>query len=238
MFKSKKKSIDEMSIIEIIENVKHCKPMNGSSIKVFVEKGDTNIWLNPDNQTCFESGSYNVDDFRDWAKGTGKIVKGITQEHKDKFMEYDRMVGDLDSSLFMYFKYFWMLYDNAPLQAYSSLMYYSDADFIDKNKDVNDIVKDILSSFVPEFAAELEYMKIENVKDEHRKMGWGIKKVLTLLNYTNIGACNTPTVLTNIGWSWDLVFAKAYYMYLIKNNVPLPDIQFVQVEFNNIQRKK
>jgi len=228
LLKKVPKSIDKMSVTEIINNIAHCNAMNSKSIIEADAKREENIWLNPHNQNCFESGWYTVEDFRDWANGIGKIVKGDTPEHQAKFMEYNKAEKELDSYLFMYFNYLWMLKDDGRMNAYGTLMYKSDAHFIDKSKDDMYIVQDILSSFVPEFQEDFKYRKCTDIRDEHRSMGWGIKKTLSLLGYTKIGACNTPTELTNIGWSWDLVYAKAYYLHCIETGINLPDIKFVQ----------
>jgi len=65
-----------------------CKPMNdlheseldndGTGIKI-------KIWLNPNNQKCFNYGWFEYQDFYDWLEGKGNIVKGKTNETKKSF---------------------------------------------------------------------------------------------------------------------------------------------------------
>lgn len=220
IFKKKKKT----SITSIINSFDHCSVINSKTIMDADSNGEKSVWLNPNNQKCFNYGNFELQDFIDWSNGTGKIVKGETQDEKDKFMEYAEARKTLDSSLFIYFDYLDLI-DDTKLTAPSTLN--QNFDWINRDNDDMSIVKSLLSSFVPELVRELSYMKVEDVKKQHQAGFWPISKSLSLLGYTYIGASNTPTEIRNISWAWNLVFAKAYYLHLLESDVKIPDIKFV-----------
>ena len=118
------KPIEKRSIPELIESVSHVNPMNSESIisdwendvisRKFPKFNQGNLtnqtyWLNPNNQSCFNYGNFTHQDFIDWANGTGVVVKGNTQEQKDKFMRYEKAHSSLDLSIFIYAEHLWKL---------------------------------------------------------------------------------------------------------------------------------
>ena len=71
-------------------------------------------------------------------------------------------------------------------------------------------------------------MKIDQVINEWEKVSWGVTSTLCLMGYGRMGASNTPENLNNLSWVRDLVFAKAYHIYLIKKGIIMPDFEFVK----------
>jgi hypothetical protein len=78
--------VPEPTIEQLIKANSICSPMN--KLEKSIEKdGIAYYWLNPNNQKCFNFGWFSREDFIDWTNGTGKIVKGNTEEEKKKFWD-------------------------------------------------------------------------------------------------------------------------------------------------------
>ena len=72
------------------------KFMESFTTNKFSVDGTGNIYtyLNPSMQHCFSSGRYFLQDFEEWAKGTGRIVFGKTQEEKEEYMAIARFESE------------------------------------------------------------------------------------------------------------------------------------------------
>jgi len=244
--KSRKKSIEKMSFIELIEHIPHVNPMNKQSIINSIMKGIDEVFLNPNNQTCFNFGYFTRQDFIDWANGTGRIVKGHTQEDKDRFMKYAIEYDKLHWTLFSYFEYIELINSNVILVPKSSTLS-SNKWFIDVRKesedqainlllsdmarDLKDSIKSIIS--YEKYKADLENREpdfskqIEELYIEHDRASRSICRTMSLLGYGYFGACNISGDIKNLAWSKDLAFTRAYYDALIEIEYDLPDIKWV-----------
>lgn len=246
--KKSKRPIEKQSIPELMDSVKWINPMNKSSILKALEKGDEKVWMNPNNQDCFNAGWFTLDDFRDWARGTGIIVKGDTQEAKDKVMHYAKSYYELDMSIFIYSEYLdelepEILHGKSDSR-YGTSKYFQD---LSKEKDSVKVIKKLLGNHMREIKEKLDskirqertrakFIDSEpNIKDiisdinrESRDRVYFICHTLSVLGHGYFGACNTPENIENLSWAMDLPFAIAYRDWLIEDGYELPDFKFVK----------
>jgi len=248
--KASDKAIEDRSILELIETVAHVNPMNHQSIKEILKdpREDGRVWLNPNQQACFNSGWFVHQDFIDWANGTGVIVKGGTQEEKDKFMKYARAYEELDFHLFAYSEYFHLLDPSIELRVDHRYSERSPNQILKiKGRTDAEIITDILSNYIKEIkstlADRMRYVRYTNSIDGHdfesekdvaskirRKYNDELRSVCWTVNLMGFGyheACNTPCEIRNMAWSLDLPFAVAYYEWLKEDGYDLPDFKFV-----------
>jgi len=247
-----KKPIEKRSIQEIIESVAHVDPMNKDSIisdmslfnrlKKFpkTNKGllndysDERYWSNPNNQTSFEHGHLSHQDFIDWANGTGIAVRGETQEQKDKYMRYAHAYDKLDLSVFIYAEHLHLIDADSKFKInynrYNNSRRATTVIDLGIKRESAKVIKDMFSSFVQSVLNEIKYKyqwdKDYDISKYSREISDYMHAVSTTLAYSGHGyfdACNTPTELENLSWSKDLVFAKAYSLYLEETDPGLVD---------------
>ncbi len=244
------KPVEERTIPEIIESVEHVNPMNKDSvIKSWNERKKSKIfpkhmkgiasdmdsyWVNQNQQGHFNSANLSHQDFIDWANGTGRAVKGKTQEHKDKFMRgaYANMKHDL--GLQIYIDHLWMIDSESktkwnPRYRHSN---YSNPINLSGRRDSAQVIKEVLSQIVQRLYRDIKdrwewdgrYFEddeerrgrdwLRTLKSNHREYMHGICHTLAIGGHGYYDACNTPCELENLAWSKDLPFAKAYALFL------------------------
>jgi hypothetical protein len=193
------------------------------------------VWLNPDNQSCFNSGWFTYQDFYDWTMGKGRIVKGKTDEEKKKFWDVAVFMHENDYAwAFMYhmkdFHYIDETYRPESKKTWGLERYIKTPLKITKTNHI-----DIISKA---FGYTCAYYGDTIVKPTHgshflakmREELDGVKQTLYLLGVGYFGACNTPEEPENLSWIADICLYKAAYLYYVKNEIPLPDFEFV---YNN-----
>jgi len=253
LFKKKEKPIEERSIIELLDTIPHVSAMNKSTIIEQVEKGEERIWLNPNNQTCFNFGWFNREAFVNWAMGTGPIVKGKTQAEKDKFIQYARAYDELNWQLFCYEEYLDLLDQHVliiPPKQGSFGPVTKPEHILDTNQNSEKIISTIWSNRIKDLKKEIrnaiesakweeqfygteEYRfnhdkTIQEVYSKENKRSFDVAYTMALLGHGYFDACNTPCIIENLSWSRDLPFAVAYYEYLKDEEYDLPDFKFVR----------
>lgn len=191
-------------------------------------------WVNPNNQTSFVSGWFSHRDFIDWANGTGKIVRGETQKQKDKFMRYDKAYSELDLQLFIYSKHLDLIdSESKTVSGGSSKWGYKHRHLAYKNpinlsnrRDSSTVIKELYSSLVPSILRDIKDQYswgrreqdpkrwLDNLRKRHQDEMHGTCRVLAMGGHGYYDACNTPTELENLSWSKDLVWAKAYSLFI------------------------
>lgn len=232
--KPSKKPIDKRSIVEILETVTHCSAINKNTIveyesslpkKILPQNSGIlkdGVWLNPSNQTAFNYGNFTKEEFIEWAKGTGPIVKGESQEIKDRFMRYAKAYNELDLNIFIYAKYLWMIDEDSETEInygrYSGRTVKKPIN-MSRRQESHDVIKKVLSYYVRpvyrDIKDAIEWGRgIEDVSKKTKDFMYAALKTVALSGHGYYEACNTPTELENLSWSCDLVFAKAYSMYL------------------------
>lgn len=202
------------------------------------------VWLNPRNQDCFNSGWFNQQDFEDFLHNTGPIIKGKTQEEKDKFIEYANFMntyhyGWAIGSGFKHFKKIMMhnykYYANGIGREVTNPVLINSRNRWGKETDVQTGIAKIFSSMIPSLISDLnsytglcDQKTFDRVHARWRDESYGMKKALNCQGLGHFGACNTPEEIDNLSWYGDLVFTYAYYKHLLSNGVKMPDFKFVQ----------
>lgn len=139
----KMKEIDNMSIEQILtsENLPHCLCMSP-----YIEELDgteENIWINPAHQKSFNSGFFNTQEIRQWAKGTGPIVKGKTQEEKQECVYYALLERILSPQIFIDFDYVDLDEIELDLTQKRTMGVNLSVDYVDPNLAKTEVIKKI-----------------------------------------------------------------------------------------------
>jgi len=241
------KPIKERTIPELIQSVAHVNPMNSEGIiqdwkalgvarkfpkmsRGLLFNGDT-YWMNPNQQECFDSAHLTHLDFIDWANGTGRVVRGKTQEQKDKFMRVAISYQKQDYSASIYLAHLWMIDSETKVKWAPKYRrnQYSNPINLSSRKESIGVIKELFSQLVQPLLndirdsydlngrhhPELDHCDVfRNVSQRHREYMNGVCRVLAIGGHGYYDACNTPCDLENLSWSKDLVFAKAYSIFL------------------------
>jgi hypothetical protein len=235
------KPIEERTVPELIETIPHVNPMNSDSIiKAWNDYetsrrfpkfnkgslGDQSFWMNPHNQTSFEYGQLTHQDFIDWANGTGKAVRGETQEQKDRYMRYAKAHTELDLGVFIYAEYLWMIDSDSKTQWRHRYQHsaYKNPINLSNRRDSQRVIKETFSALVQPLLRDIkdhaDWNKgrctewVRKLSNKHRDYMNAVCTVLAMGGHGYYDACNTPTEIENLSWSKDLVWAKAYSLYL------------------------
>ena len=227
------KPIEERSIPELIETVKHVDPMNKDSIikdwnanklaRKFPKQNkgmlsDGRYWVNPNNQTSFEHGHFTRQDFIDWANGTGAAVRGETQEQKDKYMRYAIAHDKLDLSIFTYSEKLWMLDSSSNCTYGHNHMQnpYINNINLSNDRESATVIKETFNTLIQPLLSNIkdDINNLSVISSKHSTYMDGVCHTLAISGHGYWDACNTPCELENLSWSKDLVFAKAYSLYL------------------------
>ena len=212
-----------------------CQPMNGDlrECELDTDGGgkQVRIWLNPHNQKCFNFGWFVYQDFYDWIEGKGKIVKGKTDEEKQKFMEVAKFENEhYYAWSFGYYKKYFNLIDETYRPEFKKGYYNTVIKTPLKITKTNHA--EIIGKVMGDCCRWYGDTTVEPTADSHhlRRMRDeldGIKKTLFLLGVGYYGAVNLPEEPENLSWISDICVYKAVYLYYVKNNVLLPDFDFV-----------
>ena len=237
-FLKKIMSITKTDIQKLKEAIKAspvCRPMNdlieseldndGTGVKI-------KIWLNPNNQTCFNWGWFEYQDFYDWLEGKGNIVKGKTDEEKKKFWDVAVFEEEHDMAwAFGYNKKYFDLID----ETYLTPTKHGYGFYTESKKPLKitkDNHKEIIAKIFGAVCRWYSDTTVEPVNGSHMRSMMhdelnGVKETLFALGIGYYGACNTPEEAENLAWIADICEYKAAYLYYINNKIPLPDFDFV-----------
>lgn len=217
--------LNKNKIQKIIAKNPLCKPMNDLK-DVKDSSGNTIYWLNPNDQTCFNYGWFTEQDFLDWTNGVGKIIKGNTVKEKQKFWDLAQFKNKYcyGWAIGYYKKYYYMIDEN----------YQTEYDRRNGNKNplkINsrnhaEIISKCFGSVTRWYSdIYLEYNSHHNSQIEAELQG--IKATLFDFGIGYFGACSTPDEPENLNWISDIAKYKSQYLYLQKQNVIMPDFDFV-----------
>jgi hypothetical protein len=190
------------------------------------------VWINPCNQTCFSFGWCTEKNLRDWMNGTGIIVKGKTPEEKKKVWDYAVFESSDENHIYWSILHHWKWFKElkSDFNPHKFRRYIADSlenpIKITKNNH-KQVILDMYVPFIKEISEDIEYREWSNIRTEFNKNFYGVKRTLISLGVGTIGACNTPEEIENLSWIDDLIFAKAYYLYLVKTGVKLPDFEWL-----------
>ncbi len=217
----------ENKVEKILSKNPLCKSHNDLDRSKDAENGSVVYWLNPQKQHCFNFGWFTENDFKNWTNGTGRIIKGNTQEEKQKFWEiaqfeekylYGWAVGK-------YKEYYDLIEEN-----YEPHFSYHKENKIPlkiNSKNHDEIISKCFGSITKYYSdIYLEtYDSFHSYKMESELNG--VKSTLYLLGVGYYGAMNTPCEPNNLNWISDIAKYKSQYLYLQKQNVVMPDFDFV-----------
>lgn len=229
IFSVKKQKTEIEKLNEAIKAHSVCKPMH--ELKESNLNGGTNIWLNPHNQTCFNAGWFEYQDFYEWMQGTGKIVKGATPEEKKKFWDVAAFENSHDFGwAFGYNKKYFHLIDETyhPESEIGYINRYPKNPLKIRKDNHTQIIAKVFGDVCRYYAdthiePKRETFYVTRMREELN----GVKGTLFALGVGYYGASNTPCEPENLSWISDICFYKAMYLYYVKNNVELPDFDFV-----------
>lgn len=214
-----------------------CKPMNDLQESMRGSDEEVFIWLNPHNQKCFNFGWFTYEDYYDWLGGGGAIVKGETEDEKRKFWEVAVFEAQHDMAWAIgYNKKHFNLIDETyrPKSDFNHINRYPKTPLkISKNNHAEIISKvfgDVCNSY-GDTTVELKVDDRNYIRMEHELQG--VKETLYMLGVGYYDASNLPEGPLNLCWIAEICKYKAYYLYFVKNNIELPDFDFVYNYKNN-----
>lgn len=224
----------EQYVLDQIKEHKVCSPMNKLEFKSDIgENNEKRAWLNPENQLCFNSGWYSIDDFNDWMQGKGKIIYGKTNEDKAKFWRYAELNAKYDKFWSIYYNiqhYDWII-DHKPQYGYER---HCTTPLKITKTNHDEIIGKMFGVTVNHYVDRIEWLieRDENFIDsklyhEFEHEMYGIKSTLFNLGLGYYGACNVAAI-DNLSYMADLTMSKAYYLALLKANVVMPDFEFIR----------
>jgi hypothetical protein len=214
-----------------------CKPMNDlneSEINNKEGESEVRIWLNPHNQKCFNFGWFTHEDYYDWLDGGGPIVKGTTDAEKRKFWEVAvfEVLHTSAWSIGYNKKHFHLIdetYHRTITGDYGLNRYVQTPLKIAKNKkNHEEIISKVFGDVCRYYGDTTVEYKIGDrnyMRMEHELQG--VKETLFMLGVGYYGASNLPEDPLNLSWIAEICKYKALYLYFIKNEIELPDFDFV-----------
>jgi hypothetical protein len=218
----------------MIQHHNVCKPTNTLKFN-----DDQTVWLNPDNHISFISGAYTAVDLRDWLNGTGKIIKGSTDEEKAIFWKFAKFNSEfmLGHSILYAFKHFDKLANtkytynwSKPTEPKYKITKTNHTDII------SGIIGNIVLSNVDQFASSM-HSDIRNKRkawdfdatDRQRKRLMseldGVVHTLYDFGLGYFSSVNSPEELRNLSFAANLAELKCYYLALIEADVDVPDFE-------------
>jgi len=222
-------------LLEALKTNPLCSPLNSDLRENELNNEDgqgmtKRIWLNPNNQKCFNFGWFTYQDFYDWIEGHGRIVKGNTPEEKQKFWEAAKFVAEHDYgwAIGYYKKYFDLIDDSYYPERKKEWGMNSRAAKPLKITKTNheEIISKVFGDICRWYSdTELTYSSHLQTKIDSELMG--AKQTLFILGVGYYGASNTPEEILNLSWIADICKYKSVYRYFEKNNIKMPDWDFV-----------
>ena len=233
------------SVLDYLKEHPICNPMNDPENDV-KDPRDPNlkVWINPHNQTCFNSAWCSPKDLQDWMMGTGIMVKGKNPTQKKKFWKYAVLEAEDNNHIMWSILYHYKDFEKfstdfnphnhkgwgmetqirKPIKMRANPLRDSLEEKIRQEK----IIIDMFAPFVDEIYRELEYREWQNIRHSYDKEFYGVKRTLYCLGVGYFGACNTPEEIENLSWVTDIVYAKAYYKHMVERlKLEMPDFNFI-----------
>ena len=234
IFKKKTLEKPQKTVLKQIKEHKICKPANQLSFKEIGKDKEMCVWLNPKEQTCFNSGWFTEQDLLDWMEGKGNVVKGDTDEGKEKFWNMAVFLEENDYGwiIALNFEHFNLVDDSYNVEydnyGYLNSIIKNPLKITKSNKKT--IIEKVFGNQIKYICDDLEYSQVDVGRqyEKYREIFYGIKSTLVILGCGYYGCSNTPVDIENLNWFTDVVFAKGYYKALIKRGIEMPDFNYVK----------
>jgi len=231
-----------------------CRPINDPKKDVDPRKDpDFRVWINPNNQFCFNSMWCTEQDLRDWMEGKGPMVKGKNAKEQKKYWDYavfeatpiklddynNKAITNIQWSIKYHWKWFKEFNSdfnphnhggygmNMNIKNPLNLKGIRSKDMDNKDEADRRVIMDMMVPYIKEIEKDLEYRSWDSMRHEMEKELFGIKRTLYAMGIGFFGACNTPEDIRNLSWVTSLVFAKGMYLYLKKIGYPMPDFEWL-----------
>ena len=234
-----------------------CSPMNPpweDHTPEELRNPDIMVWINPNNQFCFNSMWCSVEDLEQWMEGKGPMVKGRNDEEKAKYWEYALfeatpiVIGEGYSQIKIehvqwMIKYHWKWFDqmetdfnphnhggslgNMRIRKPISLSHVRSREWEKQTEANRRIIAAMYAPYVKEIEEDLEHRDWDRMRHDMEREFYGIKRVLYSMGIGYMGASNTPEEIFNLNWINGLVFAKGVYLFLKRMNYPMPDFEWL-----------
>jgi len=225
------------SIFQKLRKHEICITMNTPDGTEIDRNGQGQIWINPNNQTCFHSEWCTESDLDDWMNGTGIMVRGENQEEQAKFWEMANWVAKTDRawSIGYNFKYF-DLFDIESSQPAYVQRYDKNPGLTHIKSKPQETLAKIYGRQVIVFSKELSYFMDEpeefdkffwRKQKEMNDVLWGVSQTMIMLGVGFSAACNTPCMIENHAWDKGLVISYGLYLYYKNKGMKFPDFKFI-----------
>lgn len=225
------------SILDELMEHKIARPMNdprkdlGENEKYSL---DIAVWINPHNQTCFNSMWCDYQNLQDWMEGKGPMVKGDNDFEKKKYWDYAVAEAEDTEHMIWSILYHWKWFDSfvTDFDPHKHAASHGISSTIQNplkinKKDPAETIKAMFVPYIAEMCKDMEYRSWSNIRHEAEKEWLGIKRTLYCLGIGYMAACNTPEEICNLSWVTGIVESKAYYLGLLKAGKPLPDFAWL-----------
>jgi hypothetical protein len=211
-----------------------CKPMHELKESKLDNDGQkVKIWLNPHNQHCFNFGYYTYEDFYQWLLAKGPIVKGSTDEEKQKYFDLALFEAKYDYGWGIGYnmKYFDLIDETYYAKSTSG---YGNCRWVEKPLKITktnhqEIISKVFGS-ICKYYKDLEINYTSNARQKMDDEMQGAKEVLHALGVGYFGAVNLPEEVENLSWLAEICTYKTVYLHLLQEGVVMPDFRFVYAE--------
>ena len=204
-------------------------PFKDLTLKQIEEPGRT-FYINPEHQDCLNSGSFTAEELRKFMKGdmTSRFLKDKNKEQRKKYWNYLKFVA-LDQKMMAwrlkhYFKWFDQMstyynpHEHAGFRAdkikNKLVLGANRRDEKEEKLRQERVITSMFAPFVNEIKHEFEYREWNHIEYEYRGYFYGIKRTLYCMGVGYMGASNIPENIRNLNWLTDVVYGKAYYLFL------------------------
>lgn len=207
-------------------------------------EGEKFWYINPSPQELLNFGSYTIDDFELLLDGKGPIVKGKTDDEKEKYFKALTFYRDYGQSLTFYAKSFHLFNECETLvEDYDRTLHLVFKNPVNKDKHPKAIMQILYYNWALYICRELDASWIDPLVDfkdlknkervvfeNWRNERYGVQKTLRALDIGYFGACNQEDA-ENHGFMQDLAFYYGYYMYLQQHGVEMPDFEMINKNY-------
>jgi len=190
--------------------------------------GQDLCWINPNDQDSLSAGWFNEQDLLDFLQGKGRIIKGRTDEEKQKFWDYHVFHQTYPQAWCLY--WYNIKHFDAVIEWQSKRQQLSGINSRCANplsvKETNHriVIGKIFGEKCYQLALDLmdnghTKESFERILSMYRHEIWGVKKTLFNLGLGYFGCSNTPQEVENLNWIAEIAEYKAIYLFFISKKI-------------------